>query len=181
VDCGQIAEAETVRAAVDIMRPVLDHRELSPPKGAPKGMARKSKQFHALRSTRRQSRRRHRRGRLATVPALKRQPAPTPHRSHAARLRGVEEGVAVAVGSAGDPCVCDRTMHAHLPRARSNLAGNPRGSPHGLDPRQAKPSGTSRIRSSRRRPPGTRKPLAQRSTRSSASWGGKTHFPPQLW
>ena len=30
VDPGKIAEAETVRAEVDIMRPVLDHRERSP-------------------------------------------------------------------------------------------------------------------------------------------------------
>ena len=30
VDPAQIAEAETVRAEVDIMRPVLDHRERSP-------------------------------------------------------------------------------------------------------------------------------------------------------
>ncbi len=53
VDPGKIAEAETVRAEVDIVRPVLDHAEASSPKGAPKWMARKSKQFHAPRSTRR--------------------------------------------------------------------------------------------------------------------------------
>ena len=53
VDLGKIAETETVRAEVDIMRPVLDHVSSVLPKGAPKWLARKSKQFHAQRSTRR--------------------------------------------------------------------------------------------------------------------------------
>ena len=53
VDLGKIAEAEPVRAEVDIMRPVLDHVSSVLPKGAPKWTARKSKQFRTLRSTRR--------------------------------------------------------------------------------------------------------------------------------
>src|ERR1700677_5097103 len=48
VDLGKISEAETVRAEVDIMRPVLDHVSSVLPKGAPKWTPRKSKQFHTL-------------------------------------------------------------------------------------------------------------------------------------